>query len=82
MSIVDKLTPVYYKILRLGIQREGGEIVATYDLAILNAAGQRIGTDTPSSALSSETKAALAAEFNADKAAYEAATGLEEWEGE
>ena len=34
MSMIDYLTPAHYKITRLGIQKEGSDVVASYDVAI------------------------------------------------
>ena len=40
MAILDELTPAYYKVLRLGMQRQDGEVAAIYDIAIRNVLGQ------------------------------------------
>ncbi len=78
MSIIDELTPVYYKVLRIGLQPDGeGGIEAVGDFAIYNEAGARIGTDNPTVTLTAGERAAVLAfvERNADD--YETATGLE-----
>ena len=80
MSAIDYLTPVYYRVLRMGIQKEDG-VSATYDVAILNADGRQLDTLGLSSAFTPQEQAAVAAIFQRDQAQFEANTGLTEWEG-
>lgn len=48
MTIVDELTPVYYELLRIGIQRDpDAGVIAIADLNIRNAACRVIATDNP-----------------------------------
>jgi len=81
MTIVDKLTPVYYRLCRIGIQRDGSNIVAIADLDILNANEEQVGTDNPATALTPAEKQALAAFIERELGIYETATGLTEWSG-
>lgn len=78
MTIVDRMTPVYYKVLRIGLMQEGGDIIAIGDFAIFNAAGKRIETDNPSIELTTAERQAVVAFVNRNKTTYETATGLEE----
>lgn len=80
MSIVEDLTPVYYKLVRIGLQRFGGDVVAIADLRILNAIGMPLATHNPDVTLTQAEKQALAGFVNRELAAFEAATGLTEWE--
>ena len=79
MGILDELTPFWYEVLNLGMQRQDGEVVAIYDIAIRNVLGQRMKIINQGSVLTEQEKAAVAAIFRRDKAQFEAATGLEEW---
>lgn len=78
MTLIDHLTPTYYKVLRMEVQR-GDEVVAVYSVAILNAQGEhldRLGLDV---SLTAQETADLAAIFTRDKDAFETNTGLTEW---
>lgn len=78
MSIIDELTPVFYKVLRVGLQPDGeGGIEAIGDFAVYNAAGERIGTDNPVVTLTAGEAAAVLAFVARNTADYETATGLE-----
>ncbi len=79
MSLINYLTPIYYRVLRMGIQRDDG-VSATYDIAILNADGHQLDTLALSSAFTPQEKAAVAAIFLRDQTQFEANTGLAEWE--
>lgn len=81
MSIIDDLTPVYYRLQRIGLQRNESDVVAIADLTILNAAGTVLATHNPSATLTPAEKQALAGFVNRELAAFEAATGLTEWIG-
>ena len=80
MAILDELTPAYYEVLRLGMQRQDGEVAAIYDVAIRNVFGQRMAIINRGSVLTEQERQAVIAIFQRDVAAFEAATGLEEWE--
>lgn len=77
MSIIDRLTPVYYRPTRIGVTLEDGEIVARGDFAIYNADAEALATDHPVATLTPEQRALFLAWFNAQTDAYETATGLE-----
>lgn len=79
MSIITPFIPTHYKVLRMGLQRTDSGVVAIYDIQLLNAEGQVVGTVNPASVLTTPEKAAIATIFNRDKAMFEAATGLSEW---
>jgi hypothetical protein len=80
MSLIDHLTPTYYRVLRLGIQKSEGSVVALYDVQVLNADGQPLDTVHPASELTPQERSAIAAIVARDQAAFEANTGLTEWE--
>ena len=79
MGIINNLTPKHYRMVRVGIQRQGTDVVAIADLQILNADGRVLGTHSPQTTLTSAEKQALAGFVNREMAAFEAATGLTEW---
>lgn len=79
MSIIDDLTPVYYRLMRIGLQRDGLDVVAIADLTILNAEGTVLTTHNPSTTLTPAEKQALAGFVNRELAAFETTTGLTEW---
>lgn len=79
MSLINYLIPTYYKIGRLGIQKDGSQVVASYDVAIFNVDGRRLATIHPSSVLTAQEKTALLAIIQRDKNQFEANTGLTEW---
>ncbi len=79
MAILDELTPRYYEVLRLGMQRRDGEVVAAYDVAIRNILGHRMTIINPGSVLTEQERQTVAAIFLRDVAVFEAATGLEKW---
>ena len=81
MSIVEQLTPVYFRLVRLGIERRGGEVVAVADLRILNADGRAVGGDTPAAVLTEAERSAVEAFVARNLANYAALTGLTEWPG-
>lgn len=76
MSIVADLAPTQYKLIRIGLQQEGTEVVAIADMWIYNAAGQRLTTHNPSTTLTPSEKQVLVGFVNRELAAFEAATGL------
>lgn len=79
MSIVTDLTPVHYRLTRIGIEKSGSAVIAIADLQILNANGTLLATHNPSTTLTQAEKQALAGFVNRELAAFEAATGLTEW---
>lgn len=79
MAILDKLTPKYYEVLRLGMQRQDGEVVAIYDIAIRSISGNTMQIINQSSVLTVPEKQAVVAIFLRDKEQFETATRLEEW---
>jgi len=79
MSAIDYLTPAYYKVLRMGVERDA-ETVAIYDVLILNADGKPLDRLSLTASLTAQEKAGLAAIFLRDKAVFEANTGLTEWQ--
>lgn len=80
MAIMDKLTPRWYEILNLRMQRQDGDVVASYSIAIRNILGQRMVIINQGSVLTAQERQAVVAIFQRDVAAFEAATGLEKWE--
>lgn len=79
MAILDELTPAYYEVLNLGMQRQDGEVIAIYDVAIRNVLGQGMAIINRGSVLTEQERQAVVAIFQRDVTAFEAATGLEEW---
>lgn len=79
MAILDEVTPGYYEVMRLGMQKQDGDVVAIYDIAIRNVSGNRMAIINQSSILTEQEKAAVAAIYLRDEAQFEAATGLEKW---
>ena len=79
MGLIQDLTPVYYKLTRIGIQRTNGDVIAMADMQILNADGKQLITHNPSTTRTPQEKQALAAFVNRELAAFEQATGLIEW---
>lgn len=82
MTIVDKYALIHYRLLSISIQCDGANVVAVADIAVLNADGQRIDTDNPSTTLTAAEKTVLAAFITRELGVYETATGLTEWTGE
>lgn len=77
MTIVGKLTPTQYKLLRFAVQRDGeGGLLLMSDVAVYNAAGQRVGTDNPTPQATPAQLSAFLAWINSNLATYETATGL------
>jgi hypothetical protein len=79
MSVVDQLTPVFYRLIQMRIVRDGADVKAVGYVEILNASGTHIGTDFPATTLTAQEKTALQAFLTRELAAYESATGLTEW---
>lgn len=80
MGLIADLIPVYYTLIRVGIQRANGNVVAIADLRILNADSRILCHHNPSTALTPQEKQVIGNFVNREMAAFEAATGLTEWE--
>jgi len=81
MAILDEITPRWYEVTKLGMQQQNGDVVAIYNIAIRNVLGNRMAIINQGSVLTVQEKQAVIAIFQRDVAAFEAATGLEGWEG-
>ena len=79
MTITDELTPTTYELVRIGIQREGTDVVAIADLRIRNASDKILAIHNPSATLTPGEKSVLGAFVERELAAFEASTGLTEW---
>ena len=79
MAILDRVTPKYYRILTLGIERVDDNVVARYHIAIYNVNGNVMTHINQGSILTEQEEAAVVAIFQRDVEAFEAATGLEKW---
>lgn len=80
MSFIDDLTPMFYKLVRVGIQRDDdGNVVAIADVLILGENGGQLVTRHPSTTLTSQEKTALGNFLNRELGRFETATGLTEW---
>lgn len=80
MGLIADLTPVYYTLSRVGIQRADGDVVAIADLRILNADGGVLCHHNPCTTLTTQEKLTLRNFVNREMAVFETATGLTEWE--
>lgn len=77
MTIVDRLTPTQYKVVRFAVQRDGeGGLLLTSDVHVYNAAGKRRGTDHPPPQATPAQVALLLAWINSNLETYETLTGL------
>lgn len=79
MGLIADLTPVYYRMVRIGIQRDDNDVVAVADLQILNEERRVLCMYNPSTTLTLQEKQALGAFVTRELGAFEAATGLTEW---
>lgn len=78
--MLDEFIPKYYEVARLGVQiGSGGGVTAVYDIIIRNAEGKRIGSLNPTSVLTQQERAAIAAIFQRDKTEFETQSQLTEW---
>lgn len=73
---MDGLTPAYFEVLTLGMQRQDRDVAANYNIAIRNILGNRMAIINRGSTLTEQEKQAVVAIFQR-MAAFEAATGLE-----
>lgn len=79
MTIVDELTPTQYRLKRFAVQVLGdGSLSLHSDIAVYNAAGQRVGDDHPTPQATQAELDAFAAWIARNLALYETATGLTE----
>ena len=60
MGIIQDLTPTYYRLTRIGVQKSNGDVIAIADMQILNADGQQLKTHNPSTSLTANEKQVLA----------------------
>lgn len=81
MPLIEDLTPAHYQLQRIGLQRDGSDVVAIADLTIYSATGKMLAVHNPTTTLTPAEKQALAAFVARELAAFEAATGLTEWTG-
>lgn len=79
MGIITDLTPAHYKLVRIGIERDGSDVVAIADLRIVNADGGVLAMHNPQTILTAPEKAALVGFVTRELALFETATGLTEW---
>jgi hypothetical protein len=79
MGLIEDLTPVYYKLLRIGVQKEGSTVTAVGDMNIMNADGTVLVTHNPSTTLTPQEKTLLRNWVDRELTAFENATGLQEW---
>ena len=79
MSIIDDLTPKHFRLVRFGVQREGGGAVLKSDVLILNAAGDQLRVVHPTPTITAQEKQGLKAIIDRNLDAYATATGLTEW---
>lgn len=85
MSIVDKLTPVYYYPISLVVQIRPDETLTTAslsfhtDIRILNADGQPLGTDHPTPQITPQQLSAFLTWVQTNLTAYQTAIGLQRY---
>ena len=85
MSIVDQLTPVYYRPVRLVVEiapdttLTGDSLTFFSDIRILNENGRQLGDDHPTPQTTPAQIAAFLTWVQSNLAAYEAAVGLERY---
>jgi hypothetical protein len=84
MSIVDDLNaliPVYHDITRVSFQRDGGSIVACWDIRILNEDGVHLTVLHPELQPPADLRQALVAWYLNCVEQLETITDLTEWPG-
>jgi len=79
MGIIADLTPVYYRLMRIGVVRSDGDVLAIADLQILNNDSRVLCMHNPTTMLTIQEKQALAGFVEREMIAFEVATGLVEW---
>jgi hypothetical protein len=79
MGIIEQLTPAYYRLLRIGLEKDDSSVTAIGDMEILNADGHILANHNPSTTLTPAEKQQLRAWVNRELTAFETATGLTEW---
>jgi hypothetical protein len=80
MELIASLTPVFYRLVRIGVQRDGDDVVATADLQILNRDGRPLVAFSPSITLTAGEKQTLRTFVSRELTLFENVTGLEKWE--
>ena len=77
MGFVEDLTPTQYRLRRLVIQEnDEGDVTATFEIQLLNAAGQAINSGEATVTLTDDQVSTLSAFISNKRAAFEDATGL------
>jgi len=76
MGIVQDLTPTQYSLVRIGLQQDDGDVVATGDMQIHNAAGDVIAYHVAETVLTPSEKQMVITFVLRELASFEAATGL------
>lgn len=79
MGLIADLTPVYYRMVRIGIQRDDNDVVAIADLQILNEDRRVLCTYNPSTTLTPQEKQILRTFVTREMGIFEIVTGLTEW---
>lgn len=82
MSIVDRLTPKYYRLLRVILEQRGTDVAAIAKLHILNAEGEVIAPYNPAVTLLPQEKQAVVTFVLRELGMFEANTGLTRWQEE
>jgi len=79
VGILDSITPKYYKVITLKMERQNGEVAAKYHVRIYSVNGTVMTHMNPSSELTEEERDMIITMYQRDTAQFEAATGLEPW---
>ena len=58
MAILDEITPKYYQVHSLGMERQDGDVVAAYDIMIRNVLGNPMKIINLGSTLTAQEKQA------------------------
>lgn len=77
MAILDSVTPTYYKMFTLDMERVDSDVIASYNIAIYNVNGNVMTRINYDSTLTPEEKTTILAILVRDKENFETATGLE-----
>lgn len=77
MGFVEDLTPTQYRLRRLVVQEsDEGDVTATFEIQLLNAAGRAISTGEATVTLTEGQVSTLSTFIGNKRAAFEDATGL------
>jgi len=79
MELIANLVPKFYRLVRIGVQRDGDDVVTIADLQILNRDGKVLCTYSPSITLTAAEKQTIRMFVARDLTLFEDVTGLEEW---